>query len=77
MNVWSSINWEIVSLRPTTLLEVVIYGDKKLDDKSNHWILNAAIKNTQRFVQALLWISEGNPIYQLAVTVFVYFSWQP
>ena len=44
MNVWSSINWETVSLRPTTLLEVIIYGDKKLDDKSNHWILNAAIK---------------------------------
>ena len=77
MNVWSSINWETVSLRPTALLEVVIYGDKKLNDKSNHWILNAAIKDTQRFEQALFWISEGNPIYQLAITVFVYFSWQP
>ena len=35
----SSINCEIVSLRPSALLEVILYGgDKKLNDKSNHRI---------------------------------------
>ena len=56
MNELNSINCEIVSLRPTPLLEVILYGDKMLNDKSNHRILTATInyiKNTQRFEQAL------------------------
>ena len=39
MNELSSINCEIVSLRPSPLLEVILYGDKMLNDKSNHRIL--------------------------------------
>ena len=57
MNELNSINCEIVSLRPTPLLEVILYGDKMLNDKSNHRILTGTInyiKNTQRFEQALL-----------------------
>ena len=38
-----SINCEIVSLRPSALLEVILYGDKTLNDKSNHRILTTAI----------------------------------
>ena len=56
MNELSSIICEIVSLRPSPLLEVILYGDKMLNDKSNHRILTATInyiKNTQRFEQAL------------------------
>ena len=40
INELSNINCEIISLRPTALLEVIFYGDKRLNDKSNHWILN-------------------------------------
>ena len=57
MNELSSINCEIVSLIPCALLEVILYGDKTLNDKSNHKILIATItyiKNTQRFEQVLL-----------------------
>ena len=57
MNELSSINCEIVSLIPCALLEVILYGDKTLNDKSNHRILIATItyiKNTQRFEQVLL-----------------------
>ena len=56
MNELSSISSEIVSLRPTALLEVILYADKKLNDKSNHQLLTATIKyikNTQRFEQTL------------------------
>ena len=56
MNELSSINCEIVSFRPSALLEVILYGDKTLNDKSNHRILTAIInyiKNMQRFEQAL------------------------
>ena len=56
MNELSSINCGIVFLRPTALLEVIIYGDEMINDKSNHLILTATInyiKNTQRFEQAL------------------------
>ena len=57
MNELSSINCEILSLGPISLLEVILYGDKMLNDKSNHRILTGTInyiKNTQRFEQALL-----------------------
>ena len=56
LNVLSSINYGIVSLRPSALLEVILYGDKMFNDKSNHRILTATInyiKNTQRYEQAL------------------------
>ena len=40
MNELSIINCEIVSIRPSALLEVILYGDKSLNkslnDKSNH-----------------------------------------
>ena len=55
-NELSSINCGIVSLRPSALLEVIFYGDKIFNDKSNYRILTAIInyiKNTQRFEQAL------------------------
>ena len=41
MNELSSINCEIASRRPTTLIEVILYDDKILNDKSNYQILNA------------------------------------
>ena len=56
MNELSSINCEIVSLRPSPHLEVILYGDKMLNDKSNHRVLIATInyiKNTQLFEQGL------------------------
>ena len=52
----SSVSCEIVSLRPSPPLEIILYGDKMLYDKSNPWILTATInyiKNTQRFEQSL------------------------
>ena len=52
MNELSSINSGIISLRPSALLEVILYGDKMLIDNSNQQILTATInyiKNTQRF----------------------------
>ena len=51
MNELTSINCEIVSLRPSPLLELILYGDKMFNDKSNHWILTATInyiKNMQQ-----------------------------
>ena len=69
MNGLSSINLEISSLRPSFLLQVILYGDKMLNGKSNHQILTATInyiKNTQRFEQALFKIFEGDSFYQLA-----------
>ena len=57
MNELTCINGEIVSLRPTALLEVILYDDKKLNDKSNHRTLTATInyiEHTQRFEQGLL-----------------------
>ena len=56
----SSINCEIVSLRSIALLEVILYGDKTLNDKSNHRILTETtsyIKNTQWFELTLFLIS--------------------
>ena len=55
-NELSSINFGIVSPRPRTLLEVILYGDKMFKDKSNQRILTTAINytsNMQRFEQAL------------------------
>ena len=46
-NELSSIDCEIVSLRPSLLLEVILYNDKMLNDKSNHRILTAT-KETVR-----------------------------
>ena len=40
MNKLSSIICGIVSLRPSAILEVILYGDKMLNDKSNQPILN-------------------------------------
>ena len=45
----SSINCEIVSLRPTALLEVILYGDKKLNDKSNHQMLTVTINYIKKY----------------------------
>ena len=56
MNELSSINSGIISLRPSALLEVILYGDKMLSDNSNQQTLTATInyiKNTQRFEQSL------------------------
>ena len=56
MNELSSINSGIISLRPSALLEVILYGDKMLSDNSNQQILTATInyiKNTHRFKQSL------------------------
>ena len=47
MSELSSINCEIVSLRPTALPEVIRYGDEKLNNKSNHQILTATINYFQ------------------------------
>ena len=52
----SSIIRGIVSLRRSALVEVVLYGDKMLNDKSNQRILTSSvnyIKYTQRFEQPL------------------------
>ena len=57
MNELSSINSGIISLRPSALLEVILYGDKMLSDNSNQQILTVTIsyiENTQRFEQYLL-----------------------
>ena len=43
MNELSSINCGIVSLRPNARLKVIVYGDKMLNDKSNHQVLTATI----------------------------------
>ena len=51
-----SINSGTISLRPSALLEVILYGDKMLSDNSHQQILTATlnyIKNTQRFEQSL------------------------
>ena len=56
MNELSSINPGIISHRPSALLEVILSGDKVLNDNSNQQILTATIhyiKNTQRFEQYL------------------------
>ena len=55
MNELSNIVSGIISLRPSALLEVILYGDKMLNDKSNQQILTATInyiKNTQQFEQS-------------------------
>ena len=56
MNELSSINSGIISLRPSALLEVILYGDKMPSDNSNQQILIGTvnyIKNTQRFERCL------------------------
>ena len=56
MNELSSINSGIISLRPSALLEVILYGDKMLSGNSDQQILTATthyIKITQRFEQPL------------------------
>ena len=56
MNELSSINYEIMSLRPSALLEVILYGDKMFSDKSNQQILTVTInyiKNIQWFEKSL------------------------
>ena len=56
MNELRSINSGIFSLRPSALLEVILYGDKMLSDNSNQQILTVTInyfKNTQPFEQSL------------------------
>ena len=56
INGLSSINSGIISLRPSALLAVILYGDKILNDNSHQQILTATInyiKNTQRFEQSL------------------------
>ena len=76
MNELSSINSGIISLRPSALLEVILYGHKILNDNSNQQILTTTInyiKNTQRFEQSLFQMFEGNPFYQLATNALVYF----
>ena len=76
MNELSSINSGIISLRPSALLEVILYCDKMLSDNSNKQMHNVTInhiKNTQRFEQSLFWVFEGNLFYQLATNVLVCF----
>ena len=56
MHELNSINSGIIFLRPSVLLEVILYGDKILNDKSNWRILTATInyiKNMPRFEQSL------------------------
>ena len=56
MNELSSISSGIISLRPSTLLEIVLYGDNMLSDNWSKQILTATInyiKNTQQFEQSL------------------------
>ena len=55
-NELSSINYGIMSLRPSALLELILYGDKMLSDKSNQQILTVTIsyiKNIQLLEQSL------------------------
>ena len=49
MNELSSINCGIVSLRPSALAEVILYGDKTLNDKSNQRILTSIINSIKRY----------------------------
>ena len=56
MNEFSNIVSGIISLRPSALPEVILYGDKILCDNSNQQIFTATInyiKNTQRVEQYL------------------------
>ena len=56
MNKLSSISSGIISLRPSAIIEVILYGHTMLSDSSNQEILTATInyiKNTQRFGQSL------------------------
>ena len=56
MNELNSINSGKIFLKPSALLEVILYGDKILRDNSNQQILAATInyiKNTQPFEQSL------------------------
>ena len=49
MNELSSINCGIVSPRPSALVEVILYGDKMLNDKSNQRILTSIINSIKRY----------------------------
>lgn len=42
-NEFNSINHEIISIGPSNLPEVILYSDKKLNDKSNNQILCLSI----------------------------------
>ena len=42
-NEFNSINHEIICIRPSNLPEVILYSDKKLNDKSNNQILCLSI----------------------------------
>ena len=76
MNELHSINCEIVSFIPSALLEVILYCDKTLNNKSNHQIFTATInyiKNTNGlnmpYCKYLKVISPD----QLPTNVLVYF----
>ena len=43
----TDVNSEKVSLKPTHFLEAIFYGDKKLNDKSNHRMPSVTIKQTK------------------------------
>lgn len=43
MNKLNSTHFEIVSLTPTALPDVILYSDKKLHDESNHRILQLSL----------------------------------
>ena len=43
MNELTSINYGKISLRPSALLEVILYGNKMLNDNSNQQIHTATI----------------------------------
>ena len=52
-----SVNYEIVSLRSTAFSEVILYSDKKLNDKLDHQMFSTITKytkSTQRFEHAVL-----------------------
>ena len=78
MNELSSISCKKVSLRPTVLLEVILYSNKKFNDKSLIKPPNTAtinyIKITQPFQQVLFSISEGKRFYQIARNALTCFS---
>ena len=56
MNVLRTIDSEIVYLKPTDFIGIIVYVDKKLNDKSNHQTLIATIKyikNAQQLQQVI------------------------
>ena len=49
MNQFSSINSGLISFRPSAVLEVILYGDKMLNDDSNQQILTATINYIKKY----------------------------